>query len=247
MAEVGMIEGLLREVAMRDRIEPQRFSRRDLIVAAAAGGAVGLAAGAAPAATAFAATPTQPIAPDEALKRLMDGNARYVAGKLTADSENLSILHAKTAERQRPFAAVLSCADSRVPAEIVFDQTIGHIFVCRVAGNIATPAIIGSLEFGAAVLGTSVLMVLGHASCGAVSATMQNQAVPGQISGLYPYIRPAVDQAGSDLDAAIRANARYQASLLQHASPVFAGLIKDGKLKIVAAHYYLETGKVAIL
>jgi len=237
---------------MREKSEPQRFSRRDLIVAAAAGGAAGLAAGSprgagSTAATAFAATPTQPIPPDAALKRLMDGNARYIAGKLTADSENLSILHAKTAERQRPFAAVLSCADSRVPAEIVFDQSIGHIFVCRVAGNIATPAIIGSLEYGAAVLGTSVLMVLGHASCGAVSATMQNQAVPGQISGLYPYIRPAVDQAGSDLDAAIRANARYQASLLQHASPVFAGMIKDGKLKIVAAHYYLETGKVAIL
>jgi carbonic anhydrase len=237
---------------MRERREPQRFSRRHLIAAAAVGGAVGLVGGypdgADPtAATAFAAAPTQPIPPDEALKRLMDGNARYIAGKLTADSENLSILHAKTAERQRPFAAVLSCADSRVPAEIVFDQSIGHIFVCRVAGNIATPSIIGSLEFGAAVLGTSALMVLGHGSCGAVSATIQNQSVPGQISGLYPYIRPAIDQAGSDLDAATRANARYQALLLQHASPVLAGLIKDGKLKIVAAHYYLETGKVAIL
>jgi len=184
---------------------------------------------------------------NEALKRLTDGNARYVAGRMTAFDEDLAILKAKTAEKQKPFAAVLSCADSRVPVEIVFDQSIGHIFVCRVAGNIATPAMIGSLEYGAAVLGASVIMVLGHANCGAVSAAMQNKAVPGQISGLFPYIRPAVDQAGGSLDAAIRANARNQAALLQHASPVLAGLVKDGKIKIVSAHYALATGKVSVL
>jgi carbonic anhydrase len=225
----------------------ERFSRRDLLTAAAAAGAAGLVAGpVAGSGTAFAQTT---LSSDEALKRLMDGNARYVAGTMTAFNEDLSILKTKTAEKQEPFATVLSCADSRVPVEIVFDQSIGHIFVCRVAGNIATPAVIGSLEYGAAVLGTRVIMVLGHANCGAVSATMANKAVPGQISGLYPYIRPGVNQAGAGagLDAAVRANARYQATLLREASPVFAGLVKEERLKIVAAHYDLATGKVAIL
>jgi carbonic anhydrase len=230
---------------MQEGNSSQRVSRRDLLAAAAVAGAAGLVAGSA-AGTAFAQTT---LTPDEALKRLMDGNARLVAGTLTAFNEDLSLLKAKTAEKQQPFAAVLSCADSRVPVEIVFDQSIGHVFVCRVAGNIATPAVIGSLEYGAAVLGTRVFIVLGHANCGAVSAAMANNAVPGQISSLYPYLRPGVNQAGAgaSLDAAIRANARYQAALLQQSSPVLAGLVKDGKLKIVAAHYDLATGKVTLL
>jgi carbonic anhydrase len=136
---------------------------------------------------------------DEALKALMDGNARFVGNRLSAFEEDLDVLKRKTAEKQEPFAAVLSCADSRVPVEIVFDQSIGHVFVTRVAGNIAAAAIIASLEYGAAVLGTKLIMVLGHGGCGAVKATME---VPGQISGLYPYIRPALDQASSNLEAA---------------------------------------------
>jgi carbonic anhydrase len=227
--------------------KPPRLSRRDLAVAAATGGMAALAAGTASTVTALAAAAQSTVGSDEALKRLTDGNARYVAGNMTSFGEDLSLLKAKTAEKQQPFAAVLSCADSRVPVEIVFDQSIGHVFVCRVAGNIATSAVIGSLEYGAAVLGASVIMVLGHADCGAVAATMQNKAVPGQISGLFPYIRPAVDQAGGSLDAAIRANARFQAMLLQQASPVLAALAQGGKLKIVAAHYDLATGKVALL
>jgi carbonic anhydrase len=134
-----------------------------------------------------------------------------------------------------------------VPVEIVFDQTIGHVFVTRVAGNIVTPEIIGSLEYGVAVLGTRVLMVLGHGACGAVSAAIAAKDVPGQISTLYRHIRPAVDQAGSNLDAAIRANARIHARLLPDASPVIAGAIKQGRLKVVAAYYDLATGVVTIL
>ena len=137
------------------------------------------------------------LTPDEALKALMDGNQRYVGGQLKSLNEDLAILKAKTAEKQEPFAAVLSCADSRVPVEIVFDQSIGQIFVVRVAGNIATPEIIASLEYGVAVLGTRVLMVLGHGNCGAVKATIDGKAVPGQISALYAPIRPAVDEAGT--------------------------------------------------
>jgi carbonic anhydrase len=141
----------------------------------------------------------------------------------------------------------LSCADSRVPVELIFDQSLGHVFVTRVAGNIATSTVIASLEYGAAVLGTKAIMVLGHANCGAVKASIEAKAVPGQISALYRYIRPAVDQAGSDLEAAIKANARIQASLLRQSSPVLAEGIKQKRLKIVAAYYDLASGKVSLL
>lgn len=187
------------------------------------------------------------LSPDDALKRLMDGNARYAAGKLTSFQEDLQLLKQKTVEKQQPFAAVLSCADSRVPVEIAFDQTIGHVFVTRVAGNVVTPEIIGSLEYGVAVLGIPVLVVLGHGSCGAVSATIAGKDVPGQISTLYRHIRPAVDQAGSNLDAAIRANAQIQARLLQESSPVIAGAVKQKRLKVTAAYYDLGTGVVTLL
>lgn len=187
------------------------------------------------------------MTPDAALQELMDGNQRFVAGQLRSLGEDLAILKAKTAEGQEPFAALLSCADSRVPVELVFDQSIGHLFVVRVAGNIATPEIIASLEFGVAVLGCKVLMVLGHSSCGAVKATIAGQAVPGQISALYAPIRPAVDAAGPDLDATIDANARIQATLLSQASPIFAGAIGEGNLKVVAARYDIASGAVSLL
>jgi len=187
------------------------------------------------------------MTPEAALKAMMDGNQRYVAGQLQSFDEDLSILKAKTAEKQEPFAAVLSCADSRVPVELVFDQSIGHLFVVRVAGNIATPEITASLEFGVAVLGTKVLMVLGHSNCGAVKATIQGNAVPGQISALYAPIRPAVDAAGPDLAATIDANAKIQATLLSEASPVIAEAIKEGKLKVLPARYDLASGKVVLL
>jgi len=134
-----------------------------------------------------------------------------------------------------------------VPVELIFDQSIGHLFVTRVAGNIATSAIIASLEYGVAVLGTSAIIVLGHANCGAVKASIEAKAVPGQISALYPYLRPAVDQAGPDLEAAIKANAKIQAALLRQSSPVLAEHIKQNRLKIVAGYYDLESGSVTPL
>jgi carbonic anhydrase len=185
--------------------------------------------------------------PDDALKALMDGNGRFVSGQLQSLNEDLSILKSKTAEKQEPFAAVLSCADSRVPVELAFDQSIGHLFVVRVAGNITTPEIIASLEYGVAVLGTKVIVVLGHGSCGAVKATIEGKPVPGQISALYAPIRPAVNAAGADLDAAIDANAKIQAALLSTASPIIAGAIKDGTIKVVPARYDIATGRVALL
>ncbi len=150
------------------------------------------------------------LTPDAALQELTDGNRRFTSGRITAHEQDLAILKQKTMEKQEPFAALLSCADSRVPVELVFDQSIGHLFVTRVAGNIVTPEIIASLEYGAAVLGTKVILVMGHANCGAVKATIQAKEVPGQISALYPHIQPAVDQAGANFEAAIKANAKIQ-------------------------------------
>jgi carbonic anhydrase len=187
------------------------------------------------------------LTPDEALHELLAGNQRFAANQLTSVDHDLAILKERTVDKQEPFAAVLACADSRVPVELIFDQSIGHIFVNRVAGNIVTSEIIASLEYGAGVLGTKVMLVLGHASCGAVKATIQAKEVPGQISALYPHIQPAVDQAGHDLEAATKANAKIQAALLRESSTVISGLVKQGKLKVVAGYYDLASGKVTLL
>ncbi len=181
------------------------------------------------------------------MQALLDGNKRFVEKRLNSCSEDLAILKENTVAKQEPFAAILSCADSRVPVELIFDQSIGHLFVTRVAGNVATSEIIASLEYGAAVLGTKAILVLGHANCGAVKATIEGKAVPGQISQLYALLRPAVDAASGDLDAAIKANAKIQAHLLATASPLLAGLIKEAKMKIAAGYYALDSGVVTLL
>jgi len=187
------------------------------------------------------------LSPSAALDMLMEGNKRFTSGKMTGHEQDLAILKQHTEDKQEPFAAVLSCADSRVPVELAFDQTIGHIFVTRVAGNLITPEIIGSLEYGAAVLGTEVILVLGHSNCGAVKAAIQGKAVPGQISSLFPHLQPAVDQAGPDLVATIKANAKMQATLLSKASTVISEMVKAGKITVVAGYYDLGTGVVTLL
>ena len=187
------------------------------------------------------------LSPEAALNELIEGNKRYAAGKMTAHEHNLELLRARNAEKQEPFAAVLACADSRVPVELMFDQTIGHLFVCRVAGNVTTPEVIASLEYAAAVLGVRAVLVLGHSNCGAVAATIKGSAVPGQISALYPRIRPAVDQAGPNTEAATRANARIQATLLAEASTVIGGLVKENKIKVAAGYYDVSNGVVDLI
>jgi carbonic anhydrase len=187
------------------------------------------------------------LSPEAAVQQLIDGNGRFAEGRMTSFDEDLSILKAKTVDRQEPFAAVLSCVDSRVPVELIFDQSIGHLFVTRVAGNIASSPMIASLEYSVAVLGTKAIMVLGHANCGAVKAAIEAKAAPGQISGLYAYIRPAIEQAGPDLEAAIKANAKIQAALLRQSSPVLAEQLRQNQLKIVAAYYDLASGRVTLL
>jgi carbonic anhydrase len=188
-----------------------------------------------------------PLSPDDALRQLMDGNRRFVEGRLTAHEQDLAILKQHTVDKQEPFATLLSCSDSRVPVELIFDQTIGHIFVARIAGNIVTPEITASIEFGAAVLGSKLILVMGHGGCGAVKAAIQGTQAPGQIRTLYPHIQPAVDQAGPNLEAAIRANAKIQADLLCSTSTVVSDLVKKDQLKVLAAYYDLATGKVTLL
>ena len=230
-----------------EQVSPS-LSRRRLLGATVAGAAVAMVAAAGTElARPSAARAQTSMTPDEALKTLMDGNQRYVDGKMTSFEHDLDLLHQRAAEKQEPFAAVLACADSRVPVELIFDQTIGHLFVNRVAGNIATTEIIASLEYGVAVLGTKTIMVLGHGSCGAVDAAIANKPVPGQISSLYRALRPAVNQGGGNLDQCIADNAKIQAQLLREASTVLAEAIAKGNLSVVAGVYDLATGKVTMV
>jgi len=187
-----------------------------------------------------------PPGPNAAVAELLAGNQRFVAHQLTSIEHDLTILREHTVDKQEPFAAVLACADSRVPVELVFDQTIGHIFVTRVAGNVVTPEIIGSLEYAVAVLGVKALLVLGHANCGAVKAAMKTDTVPGQISALYQHLQPAVEQSGGNFDKAIIANARFQAELLRTSSTVIRDAVKTGKVRVEAGVYDLATGKVSL-
>ena len=131
----------------------------------------------------------RPETPDEVLLALSEGNKRFVRGEAQEPYRNRKRLQ-EVAALQSPFAVFLGCADSRVPVEIVFDQGFGDLFVTRIAGNVATPEIIGSLEFGTSVLGAKIIYVLGHTSCGAVTAAMKREPVPGQFSSLFQHLRP---------------------------------------------------------
>lgn len=184
------------------------------------------------------------LSPDAALQELLAGNQRFAANQLTSIEHDLTILKEHAVSKQEPFAAVLAYADSRVPVELVFDQAIGHIFVTRVAGNIVTPEVIASLEYGVAVLGVKTLLVLGHSRCGAVKAARKADAAPGQISSLYPHLRQAVEQAGGNFDQAIQGNTKIQAELLRTSATVIRDAVKANKLKVEAGVYDLATGKV---
>jgi carbonic anhydrase len=189
------------------------------------------------------------ITPDKALQELLDGNERFVKAKRRNPNQTLSRL-AEVAKSQKPFASILGCADSRVPSEIVFDQGLGDLFVCRIAGNIATTQEIGSLEFGSLVLGAKVIMVMGHERCGAVDAAIKGAQVPGQIGSLLQAIKPSVEsskeQSGDKLENACKANVLAQVAKLKSSS-VLSELIKAEKLKIVGGYYDLDTGKISLV
>jgi carbonic anhydrase len=209
-----------------------------------------------PGETAIAQKPTttiekpQPVSPQAALTNLLEGNKRFVEGKLLHPHQSKLRLQ-ETAVAQYPFAAILGCADSRVPAEIVFDQGLGDLFVVRVAGNVASQTAIGSLEFSTAVLGAQLIVVLGHARCGAVVAAAKGDPLPGRIGVFVEEIKPAVERVrnktGSLEENAIIANVQYQVEKLAESSTILRGLIKEGKLKIVGGRYDLASGKVTLL
>lgn len=233
---------------MRDQVEVRAdSSRRKFLQSVVSSAVVGAAvqSGLQLAAPEKLAAQTN-LSPEAAVQELVAGNQRFAANQLTSIEHDLTILKERTVSKQEPFAAVLSCADSRVPVELIFDQTIGHIFVTRVAGNIVTPEIIASLEYGVAVLGVKALVVLGHSACGAVKAAMKADSVPGQISTLYPSLRPAVEKSDGNFEKAIEANAKIQAELLRTSSTVIRDAFKGGKLKVEAGVYDLGTGKVTL-
>jgi carbonic anhydrase len=184
------------------------------------------------------------VSPDAALRALAAGNQRFAANHLTSIKRDLEVLKAHTVERQEPFAAILACADSRVPVELIFDQTISDVFVTRVAGNVVTPEIIASLEYAVAVLGVKAVVVLGHTGCGAVKAAMKADTVPGQISSLYVPLHRAVEESGGDMAKAISINARVQAELLRTSSTVIRDADKEAKIKVACGVYDLASGKV---
>lgn len=182
--------------------------------------------------------------PALALQSLYEGNDRFVRGTTNAAHRDVSRLKA-VAYDQKPFAAFLGCADSRVPIEIIFDQGFGDVFVTRIAGNVADPSIIASLEFGTEILGADVLYILGHSRCGAVSATIEGGDAPGHIGTLFEHIQRAVTDANGHLAAAIARNVQIQAEVLLDASPIIAKRLANGTLLIAGGVYDLDTGQVA--
>jgi carbonic anhydrase len=191
------------------------------------------------------------MTPDETLAKLMEGNKRFVNQKRKKPNQTTVRLE-EVAAGQAPFAAILSCADSRVPVEIVFDRGVGDVFVVRDAGNIAADESIGSLEFGTLVLGAKVLMVIGHQDCGAVISTMKELEVPGKIGLILDNIKPAIANylGKADDKAAVKkateANVLFQMEQLKK-SPVIAELIANNKLKIVGGYSNLKTGEITLI
>lgn len=192
---------------------------------------------------------------DEALQKLLDGNKRYVEGKFASkdlsDSRRTEILKGG----QHPFATIISCSDSRVPPEHIFDQGLGDIFIIRVAGNVVDPIALGSIEYGVEHVHTPLLMILGHSDCGAVKATLGAKGEPeGNIGAIVKKIQPAVKKAkkkgGSNeevLESAIKENIMNVYADVMMKSPVVKELVHEGKLKVVVAEYNLATGKVEML
>ena len=189
-----------------------------------------------------------------ALRELLEGNARYVAARMTRPDQTAE-RRAEVAAAQHPFAVIFGCSDSRVPAEIVFDQGLGDLFVVRVAGPVVDDAVLGSLEFAALELKVPLILVLGHERCGAVTAALaaldQGTTPPGHITALVDAITPAVKRAkgrsGDALDNAVRANVELVVEKLRTSRQVLAGQVSSGKLRIVGARYDLEAGRVDVI
>jgi carbonic anhydrase len=198
------------------------------------------------------------ISADEALSRLLAGNKRYVESKMNACGETTAAAREKLARDQKPYAIILSCSDSRVPPELIFDKSLGEIFVVRVAGNVPDPIVLGSIEYAAEHLGSPLVMVLGHERCGAVKATVAaNGKGEGNIGAIVKAIAPALKKAKKEkncdpkdkeklVECVVDANAKMVAQSLTKQSKILRELVHEGKLKIIAAKYDLDDGKVTV-
>jgi len=186
----------------------------------------------------------------EANKMMIEGNKRYVTGKATHKHQD-STRRMDVTGGQHPFAIVISCSDSRVPPEIIFDQGIGDLFVIRLAGNIVDDAALGSIEYAVEHLGSKYIMVLGHESCGAVKATVDGGEAPGHIGTIVKAIKPAIDSVRgrtADLpEVGMRANVAMTVQMLKTADPFLKPLFEKGELMIVGARYDLDDGRVDIM
>ena len=196
------------------------------------------------------------IPADEALQQLKDGNARFV--NETRNGHVAESRRREVAASQNPFAIILGCSDSRVPAEIVFDQGLGDLFVIRVAGNIVAPSQIGSVEFGVARFGVKLVVVMGHSNCGAITATLEEMGRRSEeqsrnLRSIVDRVRPSVEALmATDLRhdhdalvaAAVRANVRASANQLRHGSQIIEQMIQNEGLRVVGAEYSLESGVV---
>jgi carbonic anhydrase len=198
------------------------------------------------------------ITASEAIKRLKEGNQRFVSGVRSIGTNAKQTQRADFVEGQTPFAIILGCSDSRVPAEIIFDQGLGDLFVIRVAGNIVAPSQVGSVEFAADRFGTPLVVVLGHSRCGAVMATIEELERPTEkqssnVLSIVNRIRPAVEPLFATglrndphklLELSIKANILAATNQLMHGSQILENLVQNGNLKMIGAEYSIETGQV---
>lgn len=192
-----------------------------------------------------------PMSPEKALQLLKEGNQRFMSGQSIKPHQDINRIK-EVASGQYPFATILGCSDSRVPNEIIFDQGVGDLFIVRTAGQVSTYASWGSIEFAEEILGTKLIVVLGHTQCGAVSAAVKLPEVPGHIVTLINAIKPAVEKAKAKhpedlIDASIRENILTQVEQLKNLEPVLAKRVREGSIQIIGALYHLETGEVEFI
>ena len=187
---------------------------------------------------------------EDALQKLMAGNRRYTTG-ISTHPHQTSAYRQTFAKTQNPFATILTCSDSRVPPTVIFDQGLGDLFVVRVAGNIVGDLALGSIEYAVEHLDTKLIVVLGHSRCGAVTAALENVDTSGHLHVLVEAIKPAVEavrgQPGDPLDNAIRANVHRVVEQIQTADPILSERVQSGQVKIIGAHYDLDSGAVECL
>jgi carbonic anhydrase len=191
------------------------------------------------------------VAPAEAISKLKEGNARYTSGSLQHPGQSAE-RRTELARTQHPFASIVSCSDSRVPPEIVFDQGLGDLFIVRVAGNLINDEGLGSIEYSVDHLGARLILVLGHQRCGAVDAARETIAAkgkaPGHIQSLVTAIKPAVEAtAKEDLDATIKANVKNVVQALRSSTPILKAEVDSGKIKVIGGYYSVDTGAVTFL